>query len=108
MLSAVGPVPTHNLLVLLGSSRRGLWSPPRRAGGRPTERVACVVLGALVGGTVFMRLGTWLQRVHLRQNAGAVEQWQQGNRPVLGGLGGAWLCVHVLKRLVATAAAPGT
>ena len=47
-----------------------------------------------------MRMGTWLQHVHLRDNAGLAEQWLYGNRSVLGGLVGAWLGVHVAKRLV--------
>ena len=47
-----------------------------------------------------MRLGTWLQHVDLRQNATLAEQWAYGNRSILGGLVGAWLGVHVAKRLV--------
>jgi prolipoprotein diacylglyceryltransferase len=45
-----------------------------------------------------MRLGTWLQHVDLRENAGFTEQWLYGNRSILGGLVGAWLGVHVAKR----------
>ena len=58
-----------------------------------------MVTGALVGGALFMRLGTWLQHVDLRQNATLAEQWAYGNRSILGGLVGAWLGVHVAKRL---------
>ena len=46
-----------------------------------------------------MRLGTWLQHVDLRENASLAEQWAYGNRSILGGLVGAWLGVHVAKRL---------
>ena len=46
-----------------------------------------------------MRLGTWLQHVDLRDNATLAEQWAYGNRSILGGLVGAWLGVHVAKRL---------
>ena len=46
-----------------------------------------------------MRLGTWLQHVDLRDNARLAEQWLYGNRSILGGLVGAWLGVHVAKRL---------
>ena len=56
-----------------------------------------MVTGALVGGAVFMRLGTWLQHLHLRENASLAEQWAYGNRRILGGLVGAWLGVHVAK-----------
>ena len=66
-----------------------------------------VVLGALVGGAVFMRLGTWLQHVDLRENASLAEQWLYGNRSILGGLVGAWLGVHVAKRLVGYRARTG-
>lgn len=55
--------------------------------------------GALLGGAVFMRLGTWLQHLDLSANAGLLEQWAYGNRSILGGLFGAWLGVHVAKRL---------
>ena len=56
--------------------------------------------GALVGGGVMMRMGTWLQHLPLRDNAGLAEQWLYGNRSILGGLVGAWLGVHVATRLV--------
>ena len=46
-----------------------------------------------------MRLGTWLQHLDLRENASLAEQWAYGNRSILGGLVGAWLGVHVAKRL---------
>jgi prolipoprotein diacylglyceryltransferase len=46
-----------------------------------------------------MRLGTWAQHWHLRENATLAEQWVHGNRSILGGLLGAWLGVHVAKRL---------
>jgi prolipoprotein diacylglyceryltransferase len=58
-----------------------------------------VVTGALVGGALFMRLGTWTQHLDLRENATLAEQWAYGNRSILGGLVGAWLGVHVAKRL---------
>ncbi|GAA5162666.1 diacylglyceryl transferase [Ornithinimicrobium tianjinense] len=63
------------------------------------ERLLYVVTGALVGGALFMRLGTWLQHVDLRDNASLAEQWVYGNRSILGGLVGAWLGVHIAKRL---------
>ena len=70
-----------------------------RRRGHTDDRLLVVVTGALVGGALLMRLGTWLQHVRLRDNAGMVEQWAVGNRSVLGGLVGAWLGVHVAKRL---------
>ena len=67
--------------------------------GHTDDRLLVVVTGALVGGALLMRLGTWLQHVQLRDNASLVEQWAVGNRSILGGLVGAWLGVHVAKRL---------
>lgn len=71
------------------------------------ERLLFIIAGALVGGAVFMRLGTWLQDVDLRQNASLVEQWLYGNRSILGGLVGAWLGVHLVKRLTGYPARTG-
>ncbi len=47
-----------------------------------------------------MRLGTWLQHVDLRENASLSEQWLYGNRSILGGLVGAYVGAHLVKRLI--------
>jgi phosphatidylglycerol:prolipoprotein diacylglycerol transferase len=97
----IGPVPTHQLFVLLGVLVAGVvFAVEARRRGQTDERLAFVILGAVVGGAIFMRLGTWLQHVDLRANASLTEQWLYGNRSILGGLVGAWLGVHVAKRLV--------
>jgi hypothetical protein len=70
-----------------------------RRRGHNDDRLLIVVTGALVGGALLMRLGTWLQHVDLRANASFAEQWAYGNRSVLSGLVGAWLGVHIAKRL---------
>lgn len=94
-------LPTHGLFVLLGVlAAAAVFVVEARRRGQTDDRVLYVVLGALVGGAVFMRLGTWLQHIDLRQNATLAEQWMYGNRSILGGLVGAWLGVHVAKRLV--------
>lgn len=94
-------VPTHPLFVTLGVVVAALvfLVEARRRGRSADERLVLIVLGALVGGAVMMRLGTWAQHVDLRDNASLVEQWAYGNRSILGGLVGAWLGVHVAKRL---------
>lgn len=94
-------VPTHALFVSLGVAVAALvfLVEARRRGQSADERLVFIVLGALVGGAVMMRLGTWAQHVDLRDNASLVEQWAYGNRSILGGLVGAWLGVHVAKRL---------
>jgi prolipoprotein diacylglyceryltransferase len=95
------PVPTHALFVALGVlAATGVFVHEARRRGQTDERMLYVVLGALMGGAIFMRLGTWLQHVDLRQNASLVEQWAYGNRSILGGLVGAWLGVHLAKRIV--------
>ena len=95
------PVPTHGVFVALGVLvATAVFVAEARRRGQTDERVLYVVLGALAGGAVFMRLGTWLQHLDLRDNASFAEQWAHGNRSILGGLVGAWLGVHVAKRLV--------
>ncbi len=101
MYPTLGPVPTHALFVGLGVLVAiGVFVVEARRRGQTDDKVVYVVLGAVVGGAVFMRLGTWLQHLDLRQNASLAEQWLYGNRSILGGLVGAWLGVHVAKRLV--------
>jgi prolipoprotein diacylglyceryltransferase len=93
-------VDTHSVFVALGVlTAIGLFALEARRRGITDDRLLAVVTGGLVGGAVFMRLGTWLQHVDLRQNASLAEQWAYGNRSILGGLVGAWAGVHVAKRL---------
>lgn len=94
------PVNTHGVFVGLGVAAAALvFVLEARRRGHSDERLIYVVCGALVGGAVFMRLGTWMQHIDLRDNASLAEQWLYGNRSILGGLVGAWLGVHVAKRL---------
>lgn len=100
MLPTLGPFPTHDLFVALGALAAAVvFVVEARRRGHTDERLYAVVTGALVGGALFMRLGTWLQHLDLRANASLVEQWAYGNRSILGGLVGAWLGVHVAKRV---------
>jgi len=100
MYPTLGPVPTHELFVLLGVLVAGaVFAVEARRRGQTDERLAFVILGAVVGGAIFMRMGTWLQHVDLRDNASIAEQWLYGNRSILGGLVGAWLGVHIAKRV---------
>jgi prolipoprotein diacylglyceryltransferase len=108
MYPTLGPVPTHPLFVALGVlAAVAVFVVEARRRGQTDERMLYVVLGALAGGAVFMRLGTWVQHVDLRQNASIAEQWLYGNRSILGGLVGAWLGVHVAKRAVGYRARTG-
>lgn len=94
-------VPTHDTFVALGVLAAALlfFAEVRRR-GMHDDRLWYVVFGALAGGAVFSRLGTWLQHWDLRQNATLVEQWLYGNRSILSGLVGAYAGVVLAKRLV--------
>jgi phosphatidylglycerol:prolipoprotein diacylglycerol transferase len=100
MVPTIWVIPTHALFVGLGVLAATLvFVVEARRRGNTDDRLLIVVTGALVGGALFMRLGTWLQHLDLRDNATLAEQWAYGNRSILGGLVGAWLGVHVAKRL---------
>ena len=101
-------IPTHDAFVALGvlAALVVLAVQARRA-GVTDERLLYVVTGALVGGALFMRLGTWVQDPDLSDNASLAEHWVQGSRSILGGLVGAWLGVHVSKRLTGYRARTG-
>ncbi|GAB3857062.1 prolipoprotein diacylglyceryl transferase [Nocardioides maradonensis] len=100
MVPRIGPLPTHQLFVGLGVAVAVVvFVVEARRRGQTDERLIHVVAGGLVGGALLMRLGTWAQHLHLRDNATLAEQWAYGNRSILGGLLGAWLGVHVAKRL---------
>jgi phosphatidylglycerol:prolipoprotein diacylglycerol transferase len=100
MVPTIWVIPTHALFVGLGVVAATLvFVVEARRRGHTDDRLLIVVTGALVGGALFMRLGTWMQHVDLRENATLAEQWAYGNRSILGGLVGAWLGVHVAKRL---------
>lgn len=102
------PIPTHAAFVALGVAIAGLiFAIEARRRGRTDDKVIAIVTGALIGGGLFMRLGTWLQHVDLRRNATLAEQWIYGNKSILGGLFGAWLGVHVAKRIVGYRARTG-
>jgi phosphatidylglycerol:prolipoprotein diacylglycerol transferase len=101
MYPMLGPVPTHAVFVGLGVlAAVAVFVVEARRRGQTDEKVVYVVVGALVGGAVFMRLGTWMQHLDPGQNASLAEQWLYGNRSILGGLVGAWLGVHIAKHLV--------
>jgi prolipoprotein diacylglyceryl transferase len=100
MVPHLGPFETHGLFVGLGVlAAAAVFVVEARRRGQTDDRLFAVVAGALIGGAILMRMGTWLQHVDLRENASITEQWLYGNRSILGGLLGAWLGVHVAKRL---------
>jgi phosphatidylglycerol---prolipoprotein diacylglyceryl transferase len=94
------PVDTHNAFVGLGVLVATLvFLAEVRRRRIADDRIWVVVAGALIGGALLSRLGTWLQHVDLRRNASLVEQWAYGNRSILSGLLGAYVGALVAKRL---------
>jgi prolipoprotein diacylglyceryltransferase len=109
-LGHVGPVPiaTHDAFVALGVVLAAVIFVREVIRRRITDdRIWVVVAGALLGGAVLGRLGTWLQHVDLRRNASLLEQWLYGNRSILSGLVGAYLGALLAKRLTGYRAKTG-
>ncbi|MBL5974074.1 MAG: diacylglyceryl transferase [Candidatus Leucobacter sulfamidivorax] len=101
-LLGFGPaLDTHGVFVALGLMAGGLvfWIEARRRRVRD-PRIPWLVLGALVGAAIFARLGTWVQHLDPSQNLGFAEQMLRGNASILSALVGAWLGVHLTKRIV--------
>lgn len=108
MPTAASPNLIHGLFVALGVAAAAVaFTVEARRRGATDVRVLYIVTGALVGGAIFMRLGTWLQHIDPRENASLTQQWLYGNRSFLAGLFGAWLGVHLTKRLVGYRARTG-
>lgn len=101
-LARLGPIVigTHDVFVGLGIlAACAVFVIEVRRRGLADDRIWVVVAGALVGGALLGRLGTWLQHVDLRHNASLVEQWLYGNRSILSGLVGAYAGALIAKRL---------
>jgi len=94
------PIPTHDVFVGLGVVVAAfVFLAEVRRRGVTDDRIWVVVAGALVGGALLERLGTWVQHVDLSQNASLPEQWLYGNRSILSGLVGAYVGALIAKRL---------
>jgi phosphatidylglycerol:prolipoprotein diacylglycerol transferase len=99
---------THDFFVGLGVLAAALvFGLETRRRRMTDDRLWAVVAGALVGGALLARLGTWAEQLDLRHNASFVEAWLYGNRSILSGLLGAYVGAVVAKRLVGYRARTG-
>src|SRR6478735_6022188 len=95
------PIDTHSAFVALGLAAAGVvFLVEKRRRGVTDDRIAYIVLGALVGAAIMSRLGTWAQHLDPAKNLSLTEQLLHGNASMLSALVGAWLGVHVAKRIV--------
>jgi phosphatidylglycerol:prolipoprotein diacylglycerol transferase len=102
VITRIGPVAvlSHDVFVALGvgvAALMLLWEIRRRHA--EDERLWYVLAGALVGGALLARLGTWAQHLDPRDNAPLLAQWAYGNRSILSGLLGAYLGALLGKRI---------
>lgn len=94
------PIDTHSFFVGLAVLAAGaVFLTEKRRRRVQDHRIAYIVLGALAGAAVFARLGTWFQHVDFSKNATFSEQLLYGNASILSGLFGAWLGVHIAKKI---------
>lgn len=92
---------THAVFVALGVSAAGIaFLVEKRRRGVTDPRIPYIVLGALAGAALLSRLGTWAQHLDPTKNLSLVDQLAYGNASMLSALVGAWLGVHVAKRIV--------
>ncbi|WP_214467480.1 prolipoprotein diacylglyceryl transferase [Microbacterium flavescens] len=95
------PIDTHSAFVALALGLAGVvFLVESRRRGVTDPRIPYLVLGALAGAAVFSRLGTWAQHLDPSKNLSLFEQLAFGHASMLSALVGAWLGVHVAKRIV--------
>ena len=91
---------SHSVFVALGMLAAGvIFGIEKRRRGVSDPRMVYVVLGAVMGAAIMARLGTWAQHLDPSKNLNLAEQLLRGNASVLSALVGAWLGVHIAKKL---------
>lgn len=102
------PLGTHSVFVALGLLAAGVvFFVEKQRRGVTDPRIPYLVLGALAGAAILSRLGTWAQHLDPSQNLSFIDQLARGNASMLSALVGAWLGVHVAKRIVKYTARSG-
>jgi phosphatidylglycerol:prolipoprotein diacylglycerol transferase len=95
------PIDTHSFFVALGLAAAGIvFLIEKRRRGVSDPRMVYIVLGALAGAAIMSRLGTWAQHLDPSRNLSLIDQLAYGNASMLSALVGAWLGVHIAKRIV--------
>ena len=98
----VGPLvlPVHSVFVALGVlAATVVFIVEARRRGAVNDQSLVAATGALVGGAIGMRLSGWAEHINPRLNPTLMQAWEYGSRSILGGLLGAYLGVHVAKRI---------
>ncbi|MGB4135107.1 MAG: prolipoprotein diacylglyceryl transferase family protein [Microbacterium sp.] len=92
---------SHSVFVALGMlAAAAVFLIEKRRRDVRDPRLIYLVMGAMVGAAVMARLGTWAQHLDPSKNLNLGEQLLRGNASVLSALVGAWLGVHIAKRIV--------
>jgi phosphatidylglycerol---prolipoprotein diacylglyceryl transferase len=94
-------IPTHDVFLVLGVGAALLvygWQVRERGGHDP--RLWQIAAGGLVLGAVFARISTAWRYLAATPEASLAGLWLYGGKSVLGGLAGAYLGVHLTKRLL--------
>lgn len=90
----------HGLLLGLGIvAGLVVFAVEVRRRGLSDDRLWVIAGVSLAMGAVASRVGTWWQQVDPGANEPLLQWWNDGNRSVLAGLVGAWLGVHLGKRI---------
>lgn len=95
------PVMTHDVFMLLGvmSALLVFGREVRQRGGHD-PRLWRIAAGSLLTGAVFARISTGWRYLAVVPESSLAGLWQHGGKSLLGGLAGAYLGVHLTKRMI--------
>lgn len=100
-LPLAGDALVHGLFMGLGIlAGIGVFAYELRRRRITDDRLWVIAGVCLVLAAVGSRVGTWWQQLDPSQNVSLLQWWDDGNRSVLAGLLGAWIGVHLGKKLV--------